>query len=165
MELKRETFEPNTNRTIEMNDLEDSVILSFMAPGKADKRWSPCKIETCLGDIYKIVNMLYDYARLLELGIEQWDLQGFHKATYEIHAEKCRKIAKKYSDAIGYDYEKAVEKCRKKASRPKREDDIGEDALVLAQRKGSVRRKGKPKPEAEGKNSKQERSGTGKNSN
>jgi len=147
MELKRETVEPNTNVTIEMNDLDDSVILAFMAPGKADKHWSPCKIETCLGDVYKIVNMLYDYARLLELAVEQWDLQGFHKATYEIHAEKCRKTAKKYADAIGYDYEKAVEKCRKKASRPKRDDDIGEEALVLTQRRGTERKKEKPKPE------------------
>jgi len=95
--------------------------------------------------------MLYDYARLLELAVEQWDLQGFHKATYEIHAENCRRIAKKYADAIGYDYEKAIEKCRKKASRPKREEDIGEDALVLMQRRGAERKKEKPKPEAEGK--------------
>jgi len=57
-------------------------------------------------------------------------------------------------------YEKAVRTCQKKAGRKKRDDDIGEDALVLMQRRGSERRKEKPKPEAQGRTS-----GTGKNSN
>ena len=35
--------------------------------------------------------------------------QGFHRATYEYHAEKLRKIADKLQAGIGYDYDKAVE--------------------------------------------------------
>ena len=38
---------------------------------------------TCYGDIYKTVNALRDYVRLLESVCDQWELTGFHRATYE----------------------------------------------------------------------------------
>lgn len=62
-------------------------------------------------------------------------MEGFHQATHELHAEQCRTIAQKYSKGIGYDYEKAVARCRKR--KEKRDDGVGEDALVLALRKRS----------------------------
>lgn len=129
MELNREMFEPVIEEVLEVNDLEAEVVLSFLTE-KGERQ-----IRTCPGDIYKIVNMLMDYARMLEMAVEQWELKGFHQATYELHAEQCRKIAQKYSKGIGYDYEKAVEKCRKQ--KEKRDDGVGEDALVLAMRKRS----------------------------
>ena len=52
--------------------------------------------KTCYGDICKAVNALRDYARLLEMACEQWDLTGFHRALYEYHAEKMREIAGKF---------------------------------------------------------------------
>lgn len=88
--------------------------------------------KTCYGDICKAVNALQDYARLLEMACEQWDLTGFHRALYEYHAEKMREIAGKFQAGIGYDYDAAMEKCRRKKKRKKKEDDFGEDALVLA---------------------------------
>ena len=56
--------------------------------------------KTCYGDICKAVNALRDYARLLEMACEQWDLTGFHRALYEYHAEKMREIAGKFQDAL-----------------------------------------------------------------
>ena len=47
---------------------------------------------TCYGDIYKTVNALRDYVRLLESVCDQWELTGFHRATYEYHAEKLLKL-------------------------------------------------------------------------
>ena len=88
--------------------------------------------KTCYGDICKAVNALRDYARLLEMACEQWDLTGFHRALYEYHAKKMREIAGKFQAGIGYDYDAAMEKCRRKKKRKKKEDDFGEDALVLA---------------------------------
>lgn len=129
MELSRELFEPVIDEALEMNDLEAEMVLSFLTE-KGRKT-----IPTCPGDIYKIVNMLMDYARLLEMAVEQWGLQGFHRATYELHAEKCRQIAQKYAQGIGYDYEKAMEKCRNWQGKKRRDDGVGEDALVLALRK------------------------------
>ena len=65
--------------------------------------------KTCYGDICKAVNALRDYARLLEMACEQWDLTGFHRALYEYHAEKMREIAGKFQAGIGYDYDAAME--------------------------------------------------------
>lgn len=130
MELNRDTLEPVIEQTIALNDLDTPVILSFLTE-KGHQQ-----IKTCPGDIYKTVNALMDYSRLLELAIEQWDLQGFHKATYEIHAEQYRAIAGKYAAGIGYDYQKAVERCKQKKEKPVRDEGVGEDALVLTARKG-----------------------------
>ena len=78
--------------------------------------------KTCYGDICKAVNALRDYARLLEMACEQWDLTGFHRALYEYHAEKMREIAGKFQAGIGYDYDAAMEKCRRKRKRKKKEE-------------------------------------------
>lgn len=141
MELSRELFEPVIDEALEMNDLEAEVVLSFLTE-KGRKT-----IPTCPGDVYKIVNMLMDYARLLEIVVEQWGLQGFHRATYEVHAEKCRQIAQKYAQGIGYDYEKAMEKCQKRQGKKCRDDGVGEDALVLTLKKVAAET---PSPDAEG---------------
>ena len=65
---------------------------------------------------------------------DQWELTGFHRATYEYHAEKLRKIADKLQAGIGYDYDKAVERCKKKQARKSHSSDVGEDALLLTVR-------------------------------
>lgn len=57
---RRELFEPILSRTIEMDKLTTEVILRFCdIDGEHE-------IKTCYGDIYKIVNVFMDYARLLE---------------------------------------------------------------------------------------------------
>lgn len=93
------------------------------------------QIKTCYGDIYKIVNALRDYSRLLLLTCDAWNLTGFHRALYEYHAQKVREIADKYQASIGYDYDKALEKCRKKQAKAKKkggeESDVGGEALEL----------------------------------
>lgn len=118
----RERFEPVVSRPIE---LEGVVLHLHDADGERE-------IKTCYGDIYKIVNALMDYARLLELACDEWGLEGFHRATYEYHAEKLRAIAKKYEIGIGYDYEAALAKCEEKKKKPHKDDDIGGDAMELA---------------------------------
>lgn len=128
-------FELVIEEVLEVNDLEAEVVLSFLTE-KGQRQ-----IRTCPGDIYKIVNMLMDYARMLEMAVEQWGLKGFHGATYKLHTERCREIAQKYAAGIGYDYEKAVERCRKR--KEKRDDGVGEEALVLALRKRSGAPEGK----------------------
>lgn len=140
MDLNKDALEPVIEQTITLNDLDAPVILTFLTEKGRQQ------IQTCPGDIYKTVNALMDYGRLLELAIEQWDLQGFHKATYEIHAEQCRAIAGKYAAGIGYDYQKAVERCKRKKEKPVRDEGVGEDALVLTAQKGyRDKRQKKPK--------------------
>lgn len=127
MEMNKEIFCPVIEESVMLNSLEDPIILFFLTEKGRQT------IQTCPGDIYKIVNALMDYARILELAVRQWDLCGFHKATYELRAEQLRKLARKYAGGIGYDYEKALQKCKKRQERRQRAgNDIGEDVLVLA---------------------------------
>ena len=76
------------------------------------------------------------YAKLLELVCDEWELAGFHRATYEYQAEKLRQIADKLQCGIGYDYDAAVRKCQKLRGKKPRNDDVGEDAMVLAVKRG-----------------------------
>lgn len=125
----REIFEPIISRPMELDKFAKELVIHLRdADGERE-------IKTCYGDIYKIVNALMDYARMLELVCDEWDLQGFHRATYEYHAEKLRAIAKKYQAGIGYDYDKAVAKCEARKKKPHKEDDIGGDAMELALKK------------------------------
>ncbi len=64
------------------------------------------------------------------------DLPRKEKTTYgyEYHAEKLRKIADKLQAGIGYDYDKAVERCKKKRAKKSHSSDVGEDALLLTVR-------------------------------
>ena len=75
------------------------------------------EIRTCPGDIYKIVNVFMDYARLLELVCDEWGLDAYHRVVNEVTADKLRSIAKKYQTAIGYDYDEAVKKSQREAKK------------------------------------------------
>lgn len=73
-----------------------------------------------------------DYARLLELVCNEWDLSAYHRAVYELNAEKLRSIAKKYQTAIGYDYDAALARCEAKRKKQQKDDDVGGDGLEMA---------------------------------
>lgn len=126
---RREVFEPIISRTIEMDKLATEVILRFRdIDGEHE-------IKTCYGDIYKIVNVFMDYARLLEAVNDEWVLDAYRRAVNEVTADKLRSIAKKYQEAIGYDYEDALAKCEAKKKKARKDDDVGGDALELAFKK------------------------------
>lgn len=132
--LSKEQHEPELSKAVELTEIDGCVqggiLRYFDGYDHEDK-----EIRTCLGDIYVICNALMDYANILEGVIEEWGLTGFHAANYELHAARCRKISKKYADTIGYDYEKAMEKCQKRRSR--RDDDVGQDALTALARRSN----------------------------
>lgn len=123
LDLPKEVFEPIVSTPIELEELGTELLICFQDIGGS------CEIRTCYGDIYRIVNALRDYSRLLEMVCDQWDLHGYHRASYEYHAQKVREIAQKYQAGIHYDYDAAVEKCRKKREKKQRDDDVGGDAL------------------------------------
>ena len=126
---RREAFEPIISRTIEMDKFAAEVILRYSnLDGEHE-------IRTCCGDIYKIVNVFMDYARLLEAVNDEWGLDAYRRAVNEVTADKLRSIAKKYQEAIGYDYEDALAKCEAKKKKAHKDDDVGGDALELAFKK------------------------------
>ena len=132
-ELKKELFEPQTTETVFLAELygpEPGGIFSFL-----DNNFKPAQVETCYGDLIIMINALMDYASLLDGAVKEWGLDGYHASSYRYHAERCRKISRHYAQAIGYDYEMALEKCRKKQEKHQ-ESDVGEDALAAAYHKG-----------------------------
>ncbi len=126
LNLPREEFEPVVSQPLELDALGTELSICFQDLD------GPCEIKTCYGDICKIVNALRDYARMLRMVCGEWDLQGYHRAVYELHAEKLEEISKKYQAGIGYDYDKAVEKCRKKREKQRQDDDVGGEAMAMA---------------------------------
>lgn len=142
LDMPRELYEPVLAQPLEIEELGRELLICF------DDLDGPCEIRTCYGDIRKIIDTLMDYARLLEMACDQWDLQGYHRAVYELRAEDLRKISRKYQEGIRYDYEAALEKCRKKRERKQRDDDVGGEAMALgyrkAQREAAKKREAKP---------------------
>lgn len=129
-ELPKEIYEPVFAHTIEIEEyLKQELTLSYVDLDGSHE------LQTCYGDILKTISALMDYTRMLDLVCEQWNLTGFHRATYEYQAGKLREIAEKFQTAIGYDYAAAVEKCRKKQAKKQRTDDVGGEALALTVRK------------------------------
>lgn len=125
-ELPQEAFRPMIAQSVQLEQfLGEELIFCFRNLDGVHT------FTTCYGDIYKTVNALRDYVRLLESVCDQWELTGFHRATYEYHAEKLRKIADKLQAGIGYDYDKAVERCKRKRAQKSHSSDVGEDALLL----------------------------------
>ena len=91
---------------------------------------------TCsYGDIVLIISMLRDYVKGLdEIKHGNIDWEAYYR-------NKFLKMADRLSEQIGYDYDKALEKCLKKAEKAAKDDDIGEEALVLALKKGAAKKK------------------------
>ena len=130
--LPADNFEPSITPTVELTELdgmEPGAILCFTDVGKSGHPSEDKEFRTCYGDLYVIVNALRDYANLLDSVIVEWELTGFHAATYELHAARCRKIAGKYAAAIGYDYDKAMERCERRRTKGERDSDTGMDGL------------------------------------
>ena len=85
-ELPQESFRPMIVQSVQLEQfLGEELIFCFRDLDGVHT------FTTCYGDIYKTVNALRDYVRLLESVCDQWELTGFHRATYEYHAEKLRK--------------------------------------------------------------------------
>lgn len=143
LNLPQKRFEPVISKLMELDALNPELTLDvFDIHGSY-------QIKTCYGDIRKIVDALMDYAGLLEMVCDAWDLRGFHRGKYEFQAEKLRGIARKYQAGIGYDYDAAVEKCRERGNKKLRSDDVGGEAMEMAFLKGQQAAESKKKKTAE----------------
>ena len=82
------------------------------------------RVNLTYGDLTLIVAMIEDYVRGLEA-------THSNDMALQYHIDKFKHISEKIQKQIEYDYEKKKEKCAKK----KKDDDIGEDAMILALKK------------------------------
>ncbi len=125
LDLPREEYEPVISQTVELGFLgTEAALYVFDIHGDRE-------IKICYGDIRKIVDALRDYSRLLTMLCDTWDLQGFHRVKYEFEAKKLREVADKFQAGIGYDYDAALERCRKKPGKKQRNEDVGGEALAM----------------------------------
>lgn len=82
------------------------------------------------GSLRIVVDALADYHDIVSRKTEGMD--GYAKAVWEVRLERIKQIQAKLEQSIGYDRDRQMEICRKR--RPPKDDDIGEDAIVLASR-------------------------------
>lgn len=90
------------------------------------------EVTASYGDIVLLISMCRDYVKTLdEIRGESIDWQAYYR-------KKFMGIADRLQEQIGYDYDAAVEKCRKKADKRESNSDIGEDALLLALKRSNA---------------------------
>lgn len=80
-------------------------------------------VSCAYGDVVLIIYMLHDYIKMLD------EVKGNDILYQAYYREKFKKMADRLAEQIEYDYEKAVEKCRKKQLKVDYDTDIGEDGL------------------------------------
>ena len=91
-------------------------------------------VSCSYGDIVLIICMLHDYVKMLDKIRD--DIQW--KAYYR---NKFVSMADRFAEQIEYDYDAAVEKCRKKQEKEERDSDIGEEAMALTVKRGGAKKK------------------------
>lgn len=102
-------------------------------------------VHLTYGDLVLIVAIMRDYVRGFDKLVAT-NQSPLHPMEYECYyRNKFLGIAEKISSQIDYDYEAKLKKCTKKA----KDDDIGEDALVLALKKGASKLAAEMKSEEE----------------
>lgn len=83
-------------------------------------------VSCSYGDVVLIICMLHDYVNMLdEVKGDDVLYQAYYRGVF-------MKMADHLAEQIEYDYEKQLEKCKKKMEAKERKDDIGEDAMALA---------------------------------
>lgn len=99
-------------------------------------------VSCSYGDIVLIIGMLHDYVGQLD------EVKGSDITYRAYYRNKFLSIADRLAGQIGYDYDAAVEKCKKKHDKEDK-DDVGEEAMVLAYKK-SIREAERRSAENEG---------------
>ena len=90
------------------------------------------EVTASYGDIVLLISMCRDYVKALdEVRRDSIDWQAYYR-------KKFMGIADRLQEQIGYDYDAAVKKCRKKADKRESNSDIGEDALLLALKRSNA---------------------------
>lgn len=85
-------------------------------------------VSCSYGDIVLIICMIHDYVGMLDEIRDDVQWKAYYRQKFEGMADRLSK-------QIGYDYEAAVEKCRKKQEKESN-SDVGEEAMALAVRRG-----------------------------
>lgn len=99
----------------------------YMETKGMNEQW----IETCEGELRIMIEALADYQDIAGRKVEAMEA-GYSKAVWEDRLGRIRKIQTKLEKVTGYDRDGQLEICMKR--KPRKDNDIGEDALILAMR-------------------------------
>lgn len=91
------------------------------------KKLCDFKVSCSYGNIVFIICILKDYLKLLE------EKEGY---IWDYYRERFAKLADSLAKQIEYDYDKQLEKCRKKMNAKESKSHVGEDAMALAVNRG-----------------------------
>jgi hypothetical protein len=125
----------NFFQEVEKGMTKDELKQVMIEKAKNLKLFCDYVVSCSYGDIVLIICMLHDYVKMMDK-IKDDDIQW--KAYYR---NKFVTMADRLADQIEYDYDAAVEKCRKKQEKEDRYSDVGEDAMVLAVKSGGTKKK------------------------
>ncbi len=100
----------------------------YMDTKGMNEKW----IETAVGELRIVIEALADYYDMTGKIIETKET-GYSRAVWEDRLEKIKRIQTKLEESIGYSRDKQIEICKKR--KRDRNDDIGEDAFVIASRR------------------------------
>ena len=91
-------------------------------------------VSCSYGDIVLIICMLRDYVKMLDEVRSDIQWEAYYR-------DKFIKMADRLSEQIEYDYDAALEKCRKKLWQKESSSDVGEEATALAIKRSTGKRK------------------------
>ncbi len=98
--------------------------LHYMETKGMDERW----IETSVGEIRIIIDALADYCDIIDR--ETGEMSGYPRAAWEERMDRIGRIQAKLEESSGYSRDRQLVECMKR--KPKKDSDVGEDALVMA---------------------------------
>lgn len=98
-------------------------------------------VSCSYGDVVLIICILHDYIKRMD---EVRSGNIWYEAYYR---EKFLEMANRLAEQIDYDYDLAVEKCRKKQLQQESNNDVGEEALALTIKRGMAMNKESDKEE------------------
>lgn len=100
----------------------------YMDTKEMNEQW----IETCVGELRIVIDALADYYDMTSKNVETMGTE-YPKAVWEHRLKRIKQIQTKLEESTGYNRDKQIEICKKR--KQVRNDDIGEDALVIVSRR------------------------------
>lgn len=91
-------------------------------------------VSCSYGDIILIICMLHDYVKILDKIRDDIQWKDYYR-------NRFIKMADRLAEQIEYDYDAAVEKCRKKQEKSGRNNDVGEEAMALMVKRSGAKKK------------------------
>lgn len=112
----------------------------YMETKGMNEQW----IETAEGELRIVIEALADYYDIASRNTETMET-AWAKAAWGNRLERIKQIQTKLEESTGYSRDKQLEICMKR--KPVKDNDIGEDAMVLMYRRGKAEAERKEKKE------------------